>query len=464
MYNPRTLALKIILVALVLASATGTVLAEPTTLNISQSRIQPGGLFTLTLEATPRSNLTITLTGSRGQSLNYGFIVPDSGLINENISVLSTTEPDIYQIRVYHGNETMATGSIIIAPMLHRELLQNMLQSLEGLKTRLEVYLAEREAAGEEIQPEITESYVLALRYMNQAKQQWNSSESKTAIEQLNMAQKEFQEAYMLALTIEKPVDEDAKSKLQASLLKMEAEMNRVNTTLRVINQIGIDMSSQINSLTQIQREVLDAQKSLELGDTPRAEELVKVAFQELNGLRENRTASVKAVKIRLAERYLNQVQNRIENLIQVVTEYQLRLNQTEKMRIVSTLQNKKIQLTEIKSELQLGVYDVGALQGVSDDIRATIDMISDGPTRSSLYQIDELKSQILALSTQADNQGGEAGQQLLEQIQLKLRQLENLNNQLETQTGSSTQNSGGSTKPNSGSTSPSDQKPSNTG
>jgi hypothetical protein len=169
-------------------------------------------------------------------------------------------------------------------------------------------------------------------------------------------------------------------------------------------------------------------------------------------------------VKIRLAQRYLNQVQNRIENLIQVVTEYQLRLNQTERMRIVSTLQNKKIQLTEIKSELQSGVYDVGALQGVSDDIRATINMVSDGPTRSSLYQIDELKSQILALSTQADNQGGEAGQQLLEQIQLKLRQLENLNNQLETQTGSSTQNSGGSTKPNSGSTSPSDQKPSNTG
>jgi hypothetical protein len=465
MYSSRSLMLKIILVVVVLATTAGSVLADPRNLTISESHVQPGESFTVTVHSTPGTNITLTLAGSRGRSIDYLLIMPDSGLIEKNITIPSTTLPDVYDIFVNQGNDTIVAGSVVVSPMMPREVMQNMLQSLEVLKNRLEVYIAEREAAGEKVLPEIMESYELAIEYLNQARLQCDNGQIKDASELLNMAQREFQKAYMLTINPEKPQDE-VKIRVKTALLRAEVELNRVNVTLQSINRLGIDIVSQKLTLMQTREYLRDARNALEAGDATQAAELMMTVKQELIELQANSSQRIKVVKTRLAERYLNQVQNRAETLLQIVTEYQLRLNQTDRIRIINKLQSTNQKLIQIRSDLQSGVLDMEALQRVGDDIKSTIGMIRDKQIRLSLYQIDELESQILVLKTKANNQEGELGQQLLNEMQIKMRLLENIKEQLQVSSGpDNTQGSeSGTNKPSNNSSSSLDQKPNNIG
>ena len=101
-----------ILMLMVLTPFLGFAYAESTTLSLPESRVQPGGSFTISLEASPDDNVTLTLASSRGYVINYLLAAPSSGLIRTDITIPTTAEPDLYTLNVQQRNTTIANGSI----------------------------------------------------------------------------------------------------------------------------------------------------------------------------------------------------------------------------------------------------------------------------------------------------------------------------------------------------------------
>ena len=377
-----------IMLMIVAASTLLPAYSQPT-LTASQPSVyvRPGGVYTARGTASAGALVVVEFTASNGDSFSYNFTAPTTGSYNMNIKLSEDMAHDLYTVQIRIGDNAVYSSRVLISSMSQRETLQNMIQSIIRTKQALEVYMEELEEEGEDVPEIVLNGYRAAQVWLQLARGHYEDGQYTEALAEARRAQSIFQRAFK-AVTDPQPPEQDTKPSPEAQRAR-EALRNLRNLSKRLAEN-GYDTTALDGALDNIESLIGEAEEKHSKGDHEGSQRALKAAVEAMNRVKAKIEQLSQQVKTRLATRYRENLENRVEEMRKALNQYQNTITDQDRTQALGSLTATDQKLQRLKETLQAGQVNIDEIQELSDDIETAVSKIQDEETRNTLSDIDK--------------------------------------------------------------------------
>jgi len=348
---------------------------------------RPGGVYTARGTASAGALVVVEFTASNGDSFSYNFTAPTTGSYNMNIKLSEDMAHDLYTVQIRIGDNAVYSSRVLISSMSQRETLQNMIQSIIRTKQALEVYMEELEEEGEDVPEIVLNGYRAAQVWLQLARGHYEDGQYTEALAEARRAQSIFQRAFK-AVTDPQPPEQDTKPSPEAQRAR-EALRNLRNLSKRLAEN-GYDTTALDGALDNIESLIGEAEEKHSKGDHEGSQRALKAAVEAMNRVKAKIEQLSQQVKTRLATRYRENLENRVEEMRKALNQYQNTITDQDRTQALGSLTATDQKLQRLKETLQAGQVNIDEIQELSDDIETAVSKIQDEETRNTLSDIDK--------------------------------------------------------------------------
>jgi tetratricopeptide (TPR) repeat protein len=377
-----------IMLMIVAASTLLPAYSQPT-LTASQSSVyaRPGGVYTARGTASAGALVVVEFTASNGDSFSYNFTAPTTGSYSMNITLPEDMAHDLYTVQIRIGDNAVYSSRVLISSMSQRETLQNMIQSIIRTKQALEVYMEELEEEGEDVPEIVLNGYRVAQVWLQLARGHYEDGQYTEALAEARRAQSIFQRAFK-AVTDPQPPEQDTQPSPEVQRAR-EALRNLRNLSTRLAEN-GYDTTALDGALDNIESLIGEAEEKHSKGDHEGSQRALKAAVEAMNRVKAKIEQLSQQVKTRLATRYRENLENRVEEMRKALNQYQNTITDQDRTQALGSLTATDQKLQRLKETLQAGQVNIDEIQELSDDIETAVSKIQDEETRNTLSDIDK--------------------------------------------------------------------------
>jgi hypothetical protein len=362
--------------------------SQPTlTASLPSVYAQPGGVYTVRGTASARALVVVEFTASNGDSFSYNFTASTTGSYSFDITLPGDLAPDVYTVQTMIGDNVVSSSRVLISPMSPGETLQNMIQSIIRTKQALEMYMAGLEEEGEDVPVAVLNGYRLAQVWLQLARGHYEAGQYAEALAEARRAQVMFQRAFK-AVTEPQPPEQDIQPSPEIQRAR-EALKSLRNLSKRLAEN-GYDTTALDGALDNIGSLIDEAEDKHSKGDYEGSQRALKAAVEAMNRVKAKIEQLSQQIKTRLASRYRESLENRVEEMRQALNQYQNTITDQDTIQALGSLTATDEKLQRLKETLQAGQVDMGEIQELSDDIEVAVSKIQDEETRNTLSDIDK--------------------------------------------------------------------------
>ncbi|MCK4582436.1 hypothetical protein KAU18_03905 [Candidatus Bathyarchaeota archaeon] len=373
---------------IVAASTLLPVYSQPTlTASLPSVYAQPGGMYTVRGSASPGALVVVEFTASNGDAFSYNFTAPATGSYSLNITLPGELAPDVYTVQIRIGENVVSSSRVLVSSMSQRERLQNMIQSIIRTKQSLEAYMAELEEEGEDVPMAVLNGYREAQSALQEARRYFEDGQYEAALAQAQRAQTMFQRAFK-AVTEPQPPEVDTQP--SPEIQRAREALGNLRKLSKRLAENGYNTTALDGALDNIGRLIDEAEAKHSKGDYEGSQRALKAAVEAINRVRVRIEQLSQQVKTRLASRYRESMENRVEEMRQTLNQYQNTITDQDRTQALGSLTDTDQKLQRLKETLQVGQVDMDEIQELSDDIAAAVSKIQDEETRTTLSDIDK--------------------------------------------------------------------------
>jgi hypothetical protein len=364
--------------------------SQPTLTASQQSAYaRPGGVYTVRGAASAGALVVVEFTASNGDSFSYNFTAT-TGSYSFDITLPGDLEPDLYTVRARVGDNVVSSSRLLVSPMSPGETLQSMIQSITRTKQALEAYMAELEEEGEDVPEAVLNGYREAQEALQEARRYYGNSQYAAALSEARRAQTMFQRAFK-AVTEPQPPEQDTQPSPEIQRAR-EALRNLRNLSQRLAEN-GYDTTALDEALDNIEDLIDEAEERRSRGDAEGSQRALKAAVEAMNRVRAKIEQLSLQVKTRLASRYEERMRNRVEEMRQVLSQYQNTITDQDRAQALESLTTTEQKLQRLKEALQAGRVEMDEIQELSDDVEEAVSKIGDEETRNTLSDMDRVRA-----------------------------------------------------------------------
>jgi len=384
----RVKAAAALVLMLVSASTLLPVYSQPTlTASLPSVYARPGGMYTVRGRASPGALVVVEFTASNGDAFSYNFTAPATGSYSLNITLPGELAPDVYTVQIRIGENVVSSSRVLVSSMSQRERLQNMIQSIIRTKQSLEAYMAELEEEGEDVPMAVLNGYREAQSALQEARRYFEDGQYEAALAQAQRAQTMFQRAFK-AVTEPQPSETDTRS--SPEIQRAREALGNLRKLSKRLAENGYNTTTLDGALDNIGRLIDEAEAKHSKGDYEGSQRALKAAVEAINRVRVRIEQLSQQVKTRLASRYRESMENRVEEMRQTLNQYQNTITDQDRTQALGSLTDTDQKLQRLKETLQVGQVDMDEIQELTDDIAAAVSKIQDEETRNTLSDIDK--------------------------------------------------------------------------
>lgn len=362
--------------------------SQPTlTASLPSVYAHPGGVYTVRGTASAGALVVVEFTASNGDSFSYNFTAPATGSYSLNVTLPGDLAPDVYTVQIRIGDSVVSSSRVLVSSMSQRERLQNMIQSIVRTKQALEAYMAGLEEEGEDVPEVVLNGCRMAQVWLQLARGHYEDGQYAEALAEARRAQSIFQRAFK-AVTDPQPPDADTQPSPEIQRAR-EALRNLRNLSKRLAEN-GYDTTALDGALDDIESLMDEAEEKHGKGDHEGSQRALKAAVEAMNRVKARIEQLSQQVKTRLASRYRENMENRVEEMRQALNQYQNTITDQDRAQALGSLSATDQKLQRLKETLQAGQVDMDEIQELSDDIEVAVSKIQDEETRNTLSDIDK--------------------------------------------------------------------------
>jgi len=442
------------LVLMMAAAATLIPAYSQPTLTATQPSLyaHPGGVYTVRGTASAGALVVVEFTASNGDTFSHNFTASATGPFSLGVPLPEDLETDIYTVKISLEDGVVSTSRVIVSPMTAGETLQNMIQSITRTKQALEAYMVELEEEGDDVPEAVLNGYNEAQEALREARRYYGDGQYVAALAQARRAQTLFQRAFRAVTEPQPPVSAVQPSpEIQRARIAYE---NLRNLSIRLAEN-GYNTTALDGALDNVERLIDEAEERHSRGDPEASQRALKAAVEAMNKIKARIEQLSQQVKTRLASRYEERMRNRVEEMRQVLNQYQDTITDQDRAQALESLTATEQKLQRLREALQAGRVDMDEFQDLSDDIGEAVSKIGDEETRSTLSDMDRARAWLEAWRNRTGTSSAlspEVKYQLQNHSRLLVYLRERLLNSTQTQperepTNSTTPSNEGSTK-----------------
>ena len=377
-----------VMLMIVAASTLLPAYSQPT-LTSSQPSVyaQPGGVYTARGTASAGALVVVEFTASNGDSFSYNFTATTTGSYSFDITLPGDLDPDVYTVQTRIGDNVVSSSRVLVSPMSPGETLQNMIRSITRTKQALEAYMAGLEEEGQDVPVTVLNGYREAQEALQEARRYHEENQYAAALAEARRAQTMFQRAFK-AVTDPQPPEQDTQPSPEIQRAR-EALRNLRNLSKRLAEN-GYDTTTLDGALDNIESLIDEADENHSKGDQGGSQRALKAAVEAMNRVKARIEQLSQQVKTRLASRYRENMENRVEEMRQALNQYQNTITDQDRTQALGSLTATDQKLQRLKETLQAGQVNMDEIQELSDDIETAVSKIQDEETRNTLSDIDK--------------------------------------------------------------------------
>jgi hypothetical protein len=311
------------------------------------------------------------------------------------------------------------------------ELVEKLISQIEGAQERIEAYLGSTEGASVEA---VKAGYELGLKAVEEARRFKEEGNCSEAADSALRVIKHFKDALIkihedtpseVPQQIRESVEENLR--LRTAIERAQAYLERLREAARRFAAEGHDVSRAEEALDKLGGSLETASSSLadgELGASKRAYAaseglLIRVKEYVKNLIEANKEARV--------ERYLNQVQSRIEGMDTKITRLTSNLEAVKVTQVRAVLDASNAKIISYKERLAEGKVDevIADLKDTVAEIDDGLDALDGTGTSLRLKALNELEAKLQILRNTAVRLANEGRNST--RVQLEIRRIEAL-------------------------------------
>jgi hypothetical protein len=311
------------------------------------------------------------------------------------------------------------------------ELVEKLISQIEGAQERIEAYLGSTEGASVEA---VKAGYELGLKAVEEARRFKEEGNCSEAADSALRVIKHFKDALIkihedtpseVPQQIRESVEENLR--LRTAIERAQAYLERLREAARRFAAEGHDVSRAEEALDKLGGSLETASSSLadgELGASKRAYAaseglLIRVKEYVKNLIEANKEARV--------ERYLNQVQSRIEGMATKITRLTSNLEAVKVTQVRAVLDASNAKIISYKERLAEGKVDevIADLKDTVAEIDDGLDALDGTGTSLRLKALNELEAKLQILRNTAVRLANEGRNST--RVQLEIRRIEAL-------------------------------------
>ncbi len=380
------------LVLMIAAAATLLPVYSQPTLTATQPSVyaQPGGVYTVRGTASSGALVVVEFTASNGDTFSHNFTASTTGPYSFDVPLPEDLEPDVYTVKISVEDGVVSTSRVLVSPMTAGETLQNMIQSITRTKQALEAYMAKLENEGEEVPEAVLNGYNEAQEALQEARRYYEDGQYAAALAQARRAQNMFQRAFK-AVTEPQPSVSDVQPSPETQRARVAYETLR-NLSKRLAEN-GYNTTALDAALGNIKGLLDEAEERHSRGDSEGSQRALNAAVEAINRVRTRIEQLSQQVKTRLASRYKERLRTRVDEMRQVLNQYQNTITDQDRTQALESLTTTEQKLQRLREALQTGQVDMDEIQDLSDDIEEAVSTIGDEETRSALRDMDRARA-----------------------------------------------------------------------
>jgi len=359
------------------------------TLTASQSSVyaQPGGVYTARGTSGAGALVVVEFTASNGDSFSYNFTATTTGSYSFDITLPGDLDPDVYTVQTRIGDNVVSSSRALVSPMSPGETLKNMIQSIVRTKQALEAYMAELEEEGEDVPEVVLNGCRVAQVWLQLARGHYEDGQYAEALAEARRAQSIFQRAFK-AVTDSQPPEQDTQP--SPEILRAREALRNLRNLSKRLAENGYNATALDGALDNIEGLIDEAEDKHSKGDHEGSQRALKAAVEAMNRVKARIEQLSQQVKTRLASRYRENMENRVEEMRQALNQYQNTITDQDRTQALGSLSATDQKLQRLKETLQAGQVDMDEIQELSDDIETAVSKIQDEETRNTLSDIDK--------------------------------------------------------------------------
>jgi len=414
--------------------------AESLTVQTDRAFYNPGESVEIFGVAEANASVAITVNDTLGIILNITASAGADGGYSATVNLTADALKGRYTVTAEADDET-AQACFVVLPTSLQEHAENLLSLVERSRERVEEAIEELESEGIEVPDDAEESIELGFTALEEALRLLGDGDYSEAIEKGHEALQHFGNALRIlreALPDEAPASVRAQTEkaqgLRNAIDRAYAFVDKVNATAERLEEAGY-------AVPDIEANLTDAKAHLEAA-AELVDEDIAAAARELaaaNGILGRtmgmlHSEAVRTYKAWKAERFLEQVDMRIDGLEEKIESIQSRLSRGQ--AALSALRATKTKLLRIRERLTAGNVE-DAVDDLDDAVQEIDEELEDldGPHISKyLRAMDMLEAKVRVLNATTERLAarGVNASEIEEQLQSARALLSGMRTQLE--------------------------------
>ena len=310
------------------------------------------------------------------------------------------------------------------------ELVESLISQIRYATERIEAYLASTE--GSSVAEAVKEKYELGLMAVEEAKRLKGEGNFSGAADSAVRAIKHFKDALIkidestpseVPQQIRESVEENIN--LRTAIERAQAYLERLREAVRRFSEEGHDVSRADEVLNKLESHLETAYNGLADGDLSTSKRAYTAAEGLLSRIKECMGNLVVANKEARVERYLNQVQSRIEGMDTKINRLTSNLEAVKVTQVRAVLDASNARIISYKERLAAGKVDevIDELKGTVVEIDDGLDALDGTGTSLRLKAINELEAKMQILRNTAVRLAKEGRNST--RVQLEIRRIE---------------------------------------
>jgi hypothetical protein len=314
-------------------------------------------------------------------------------------------------------NEATSVGSVSVNQVaaqcnatagVSAELVERLINQIEGAQDRIEAHLASMEGASAEA---VKASYDLGLKAVEEARRLKEEGNCSEAADSAVQAIRHFKDALIniqentpseVPQQIRESVEENLR--LRTAIERAQAYLERLREAAKRFAAEGHDVSRAEGALDKLEGSLETASSSLADGELGAARRAYAVAEGLLIGIKEYVSNLIEANREARVERYLNQVQSRIEGMDATIIRLTSNLEAVKVIQVRAVLDASNAKIISYKERLAEGKVDevVSGLKDTVVEIDYGLDALDGTGTSLRLKAVNELWAKLQTLRNTA--------------------------------------------------------------
>ena len=311
------------------------------------------------------------------------------------------------------------------------ELVEKLISQIEGAQERIKAYLASMEGANAEA---VKAGYELGLKAVEEARRLKEEGNCPEAADSAVRAIKHFKYALInvqentpseVPKQIRESIEENLR--LRTAIERAQAYLERLREAARRFADEGHDVSRAEEVLDKLEGSLETASSSLANGELGTAKRAYAAAEGLLIRIKEYMKNLIEANKEVRVERYLNQVQSRIEGMDAKITRLTSNLEAVKVTQVRAVLDASNTKIISYKERLAEGKVDevIADLKDTVVEIDNGLDALDGTGTSLRLKAANELEAKLQILRNTAVRLANEGRNST--RVQLEIRRIESL-------------------------------------